>query len=230
MDAQAANDLDLAVEHGLGQAIFRQRVAQHAAGLGVGLEDGDLVAQQRQVEGGGQPGRAGADHRDLLAGGGQPLGDDVARHRVELVRQQDGIGDDPVNLTHVDRLVDRLAAAPVVARMLADAAGGSRQRIVHDDRFEGVGQAAFLVELQEARDVHVQRTAVLARRQGQILAHAGVAALRPDMVLELVAEMAQRGQDRVRAPTGRARTARCRGSCGPVRRVRRDPPRGPRPW
>ena len=53
---------------------------------------------------------------------------------------------------------------------------------------------SFLVELQEARNVHVQRTTVLARRQCQILTNAGVAALLADVVLEFVAEVAQRGQ------------------------------------
>ena len=55
---------------------------------------------------------------------------------------------------------------------------------------ERVLEPALLVELQEARDVHVQRAAVLARRERQVLAHAGAAALGADVVLELVAEVA----------------------------------------
>jgi len=51
--------------------------------------------------------------------------------------------------------------------------------------------------LQEARDVHVQRAGVLARRQRQVLADAGMTPLRPDVILEFVAEMAQRREDRV---------------------------------
>ena len=154
----------------------------------------DLVPEQREVERGGQPRRTGADHRDPLPGRRKPLGDDLGRHLVEPVRQQDGIGDDAMHLAHVDRLVDRLPAAAALAGMLADTAGGGRQRVVHDDRFERVLQPPFLVQLQEARDVHVQRTTVLARRERQTLANAGAAALRADVVLEFVAEVAQRGQ------------------------------------
>ena len=91
-----------------------------------------------------------------------------------------------------------LTAAAIVARMLTNAARRSRQRIVHDDRFKRVLEPAFLVELEEARDVHVQRTAVLARRQRQVLTDAGAAALGLDVVLEFVVEVAQRGEDRIR--------------------------------
>ena len=50
------------------------------------------------------------------------------------------------------------------------------QRVVHHHRFEGVFQPPFLVELEEARDVHVQRAAVLAGRERQVVADAGAAA------------------------------------------------------
>ena len=50
VDAEAADDLDFAIEDRLGQPIFRQGEAQHAAGFGVRVVDGDLVAQQREIE------------------------------------------------------------------------------------------------------------------------------------------------------------------------------------
>ena len=197
-DAQAADDLDLAIEHRLGQPVFRQRVAQHAARLGVGFEDGDLVPEQRQVEGRGEPGRARRPPPRPCGRSAGAAGDDVRRRRLESVGQQDIVGDHAMHLAHVDRLVDGLTPAAVVARMLADPAGRGRQRIVHDHGQEGVVEPPLLVELEEARDVHVQRAAVLARRQDEVLADAGAAALGPDVVLELVVEMAQRGEERVR--------------------------------
>src|SRR5689334_6308423 len=81
--------------------------------------------------------------------------------------------------------------------MLAYASGGRGQRIVENDGEERLFQISFLVELQEARDVHVQRAAVFAGRQRQLLADASGAAAGEDVVLELAAEMAQRGQHRI---------------------------------
>ena len=81
--------------------------------------------------------------------------------------------------------------------MLADAAGGAGQRVVHDHGFEGLLQAALLIELEEARDVHVQRATVLARRERQVVAHAGAAAIGADVVFELVAEVPHGGEHRV---------------------------------
>ena len=90
--------------------------------------------------------------------------------------------------------IDRLPAAALVAGMLAHAPGRSRQRIVQDHGVERVFQPALLVELQEARNVHVQRAAVFAGRKRQLLADARLAAARHDVVFELLAEMAHRGQ------------------------------------
>ena len=121
-----------------------------------------------------------------------------ALHRfVEVVAQQNVVGDEAMHLAHVDRVVHRLAAAALVARMLADPAGRTGQRVVHDDGLERFLQPAFLVELQEARDVHVQRAAVLAGRQRQFGADAGHAAMGDDVVFELLAEVPHGGQHRV---------------------------------
>ena len=88
----------------LRQAVFGQGVAQHAAGLGIGFVDRDLVAQQRQVERGGEAGGPGADHRHLAVGGRQFARRDALRQGVEAVGLVDGIGDEAVHLAHVDRL------------------------------------------------------------------------------------------------------------------------------
>ncbi len=56
LDAHAADQVDLAAQDVLRQAVIGQRVAEHAAGVGPCVEDGDLVARHRQIEGRGQAG------------------------------------------------------------------------------------------------------------------------------------------------------------------------------
>ena len=68
LHAQPLDQFDLAPQDRLGQAILRQREAQHATGLGQRIEHGDIVSQQRQVERRGQSGRSGARDGDLAPG------------------------------------------------------------------------------------------------------------------------------------------------------------------
>ena len=161
--------------------------------------DGHAVAEEREVVRAGEAGGAGADDRDLAPGRLELAL--AAPARPSSSKRSDSStwsAMSAVHVAHVDGLVHRGAAAAVVAGVLADAAGGGRQRVVEDHREEGVLEPALLVELQEARDVHVQRAGVLAGRERQVLAHAGAAALGPDVVLELVAEVPQGGEHRVR--------------------------------
>ena len=189
-----------------------------------------LVPEQRKIERRGQPGRARADHRDRFPGRRSSLGDDLGRHGIEPIRQQDRIGDHAMHLPHVDRLVHGLPAAPALARMLADTAGRGRQRVVHDDRFERIRQtrppcrAAGSAECSCASDNCSRKVPVPdpgKRRRGSAWRGCG--------------PRTRGGNGAARsapnsAPTGRARRARCRGSSGPVRPVRRDPPRALRLW
>ena len=66
-DAQAEHVADLLVDHGIGQAEFRNLRADHAARLGIAVEHDAFVAQRRQIARHGQRRRAGADQRDALA-------------------------------------------------------------------------------------------------------------------------------------------------------------------
>src|ERR1035441_2931968 len=91
-----------------------------------------------------------------------------------------------------------MAAAAVVAGMLADPPGGCRQWVVKNHGFKGFVQLPFLVELQEAGNVHVQWTTVLARGKRQILADPSAASMRAQMVLKFMMEMAHGGKHRVR--------------------------------
>ncbi len=121
------------------------------------------MAEQRQIEGCRETGRAATHHRHLAIGRRQLTRHDAVYQLVVAVRFEDGIGDEAMHFAHVDRAIDGAAAAAVVAGVLAHTPGGRGQGIVEHYRLERVVQPAFLKELQEARNVHVQRTAVLAR-------------------------------------------------------------------
>ena len=112
-------------------------------GFRLAFEDRDLVPQQRQVEGRGQARRTRARHGHLAAGRRHFARSEARGHVFETVRQQDRIGDEAMHLAHIDRLVQCLAAAPVVAGMLADAAGRRGQRIVQNHRLERVVEPAL---------------------------------------------------------------------------------------
>src|SRR5215471_1200454 len=113
-----------------------------------------------------------------------------------------------MDLAHVDRLIHRLATASAVARMLAHAACRGRKRIVENDGEEGFFEAIFFEELQEPRNIHVQRAAILAGRKGEFFTDSGSATVAHDVIFELIAEVAKRGQYgigcRLSEPTKRA--------------------------
>ena len=197
LHAQPADEVDLPRQHPFGQPVFGDGVAQHAAGLGLAFENADFMAEQRQVEGARQARRTGAGHGDALPGGGHLAGGKAAGDGFEIVGEQHRIGDEAVHFAHIDRGVGGLPAAAVVARVLADAAGGSRQGIIENHRFESVRHAALLHQIEEPRDVHMQRAAIFARRESQAVAHSGAAALGDHVVVKFVAEMAHAGEHRI---------------------------------
>jgi hypothetical protein len=88
-----------------------------------------------------------------------------AHKTVELIGKEDRVGNLPVHLAHIDRFVQGRSLTLALAGMLADAASGGRQRIIQNHGFECFFEAVFLVKLKEPRNIHVQRTTVLARRQ-----------------------------------------------------------------
>ncbi len=89
LHAHVPERLHLGIEHALGQPVFGDAVAQHAAGMGQGFKDRHRMSLEGQVVSIGQAGGAAADDRDPLAGsrqrllGAQPLLDgDVADEAV----------------------------------------------------------------------------------------------------------------------------------------------------
>ena len=154
---------------GFRQAIFRKGEAQHAAGLRHGVEDGDVVSQQRQVERCGQARRSGAGDGDLAPGGLQLVRGD-ALHRI--VRS----GRDSRMESAMKRCTSRmLTASSTVWRRQRLSQGCWQTRPVEQGSglsrmtdSNASSRRSFFVELQEARDVHVQRATVLAGRQRQL--------------------------------------------------------------
>src|SRR5579863_3182616 len=116
--------------------------------------------------------------------------------------------------------------------MLTDAAGGSGKRIIEKNRLKSILEAAFLEQLKEARNVHTERTAILARGYGEFLAHPGPAPFCEDMVLVFIPEMSQCRQDRIRCRLAKtAQGARANHPCKLIERLellRRSVPIGDR--
>ncbi len=114
-----------------GQAVARDAIAQHAAGLAEGLEDRHRIAAPRKLVGAGEARRTGADHGHFLRalllgelGELQVLGDaEVADETLQRV-DRDG--------TFLGR-----AVAGLFAGMRADPPADRRKRIALDDLLPG---------------------------------------------------------------------------------------------
>ena len=164
--AEAGDALVLRVQDPfLGQAVLRDPVAQHPAGLLVALEDRDVVAGDQEVVRGRRARRPRPDHRHPLAG----LRLELERHRrVDVLLEhlpQDLVAGVAMAVPDGDRLVHLVAPAVLLARRRADPAQDRGER---DRPLEDAGRLAELalgVGLEEARDVDVARALVLAGRE-----------------------------------------------------------------
>ena len=192
------NEIEFAAQHGLGQTILRNGETKHAARFIALFEDGDVVPEHGEIERGGKACGPCTGDCNFAAGRRKSARSECAPPWVRItVRLIHLVGDEAMHLAHVHDFIERLAAASVVARMLADAAGGCGQRVVEHDGFERVFEAAFLEEFKEARNVHAQRATVFAGRQRKLLADSGAAAMGEDVVLVLFAEVADSGEHRI---------------------------------
>ena len=143
VDAEVENALDLPVEDLLGQPVFGNAVAQLAAELGHGFEDGRAVAQAAQEEGCGQPGGSAADHGHLAAGV-RGAGDGQPGPGVHLP-----VRGEPLDHIDAHRLVHVASAAHALARVRADAADGQR----HGDALADGLQRSGIVAARDLFDV-----------------------------------------------------------------------------
>ena len=158
IDAADADDVaDLLVDHLLGQAEARDLAADHAAAAPLAVEDGDVVAERREVAGDGQRGRPGADERDALA---------VLRHRGLGQEARDVVlvvGGDPLQPADRDRLgLDAAAPAGGLAGAVAGAAEDSRKDVRAPVDHIGVGVPPGRDEADVFRHRRVGRAGPLA--------------------------------------------------------------------
>ena len=164
VDARAAFELDAEVEdvvgflvdHGVGQAEFRNLRPHHAAGLGVGIEHGAVVAERGEIARHRERGWAAAHQRDALAvlrrGLRQPAADVVLE-----------IGGDALQAADRDRLfLDAAAPAGRLARAVAGASENSRKHVRAPIDHVGVAVAAFGDQSDVFRNGRVGRAGPLA--------------------------------------------------------------------
>ena len=152
--AHGADDVDLGVHHVLFQLVGRNAVHQHAAGPGVLLEHGGLVALFRQVEGAGKARGARADDGDFfaeaLAGAGGHDGRDVAGGGVQVL-----LGDELLHRVDGHRGVHVAAGAGVLTAAVAHPAADGGEWVLLFNKGQRLGVAALGRHLQIAlhRDV-----------------------------------------------------------------------------
>ena len=194
LDAEGGDLAEFLVEQVGGQAVGGDAVAQHPAGVVLGLEDLDVVSVGAQVVGGGQAGGTGADDTDPLAGVGRQVGSGVAA--VGQAVQGGGGFQGPDE----QRAVAAAAHAGGLARRRADQAAHQRQGVVLPDDFDG-GPIVAVAEMgHEAGDVDVGRAGAVTRRRAPLEAHPFRAGLAPGVVFPLLAVVAQGAAQRPGPP------------------------------
>ena len=149
---------DLGVEHVARQPVARDAEAHHAAGHRAGLADRDRVPATREVVGGGQAGRAGADDEHALAG---RLG--VRGQAPALADRL--VAEEALDAVDADGLVELRAVAGGLARVVADASHHGGQRVVLDELAPRRLVVAGLGVVEPVLDVLAGRAGVVARRQ-----------------------------------------------------------------
>jgi len=146
-----------------GQAVSRDAEMQHAARHWTAFMNFDLVAEPRQVIGGAEPARTGADHQRALAGWrcfdrhGPIVGNSL-------------VAEEALDGVNAHGAVQMLAVAARFAGVVAHAPVNGGERIVADQHFPRILEAACLRMVEPALDVLAGRAGVIAGRQ-QIHVH-----------------------------------------------------------
>ena len=100
--------IQLTIHHVLFQAVFRNTVAQHTAGLGLHVEDFAVVTLESQIVGTGETGRASTYDGNFLAGRG-------VLHERDRRIEQTGLGGMTVHTADSDLFLNQCAAAGFLA-------------------------------------------------------------------------------------------------------------------
>jgi len=152
--AHALDHRDLARELLAWQAVGRDGLDQHAAGLGLRLEDDRLVSEPGEEVGGGKAGGSGADDRHLAAGVLGVLAD------LRELRRRLLLDHEALDLTDRQRAVEGRAHALALARMEAHASADARQRVPLAMEPERLVVPALGHKAHEPGDVDVRRARV----------------------------------------------------------------------
>jgi hypothetical protein len=128
LDAHLLDPSDLLHQVLARESICRNAEMQHAARQWAGVVDLHLMAEPRQMIGGGQSARPGTDHQHALAGSNL-----VDRHRPALLRRE--VAQEPLDSVNAHGAVEFLAIAAGFAGVIADTSVHRRQRVVADQRF-----------------------------------------------------------------------------------------------
>ena len=137
IDPHAQDGADLVIKHILGDLVVGDAVAQHAAELGGGLEDRDIVALAGKVVGAGQAGGTAADNGDLFAGGGV-----AGNAQVDLVGHAP-VGDKALQMVDGHRLIHENPAAAGLAEPGAYPPHGKGKGVALHDQAQGLFVLAF---------------------------------------------------------------------------------------
>ena len=156
LDAEVEDVIGFLVDHRIRQPEFRNLAAHHAAGLGVGIEHGAVIAERREVARHGEGGGAAADDRDALA-----VFRRRARHAaLDVVLEVGGDAFQPADRDR--RLLDAAAAACGLARAIAGASENSRKHVRSPIDHVGVAVAALGDQADVFRNGCVRGTGPLA--------------------------------------------------------------------
>jgi hypothetical protein len=137
LDAETQDVIGLFVDHGVGQAEFRNLAPHHAAGLRIGIEHRAVIAERREIARHRQRGGPAADQRDALA----VLRSALRQAMPDVVLE---VGGDALQAADRDRsLFDAAAAARRFAWTVACASENSRKYVRLPIDHVGVAIAAF---------------------------------------------------------------------------------------
>ena len=156
LDAEVQDVIGFLVDHQIRQPEFRNLRPHHAAGLGVGIEHGAMIAERRKVARDRERGGTAADERDALA---------VLRHRprqamLDVVLE---VGGDALQAADRDRTVlDAAAAACRLARPIAGASQNSGKHVRSPIDHVGVAVAPLRNQPDVFRNWRMRGTSPLA--------------------------------------------------------------------
>src|SRR4029453_2374721 len=127
-DSKVLNAPDFSVEHLARKAVLRDAEMHHAARHRSGFVDDHRVTEQREVPRGREAARPCTYHEHTLSRlRNAGLDGPPSRERV--------VAEEAVDRVDAHRVIDILAIARVLARVVAHAAVDGRHRVIADDNF-----------------------------------------------------------------------------------------------